>query len=66
MKQTEIQWCHSTINPVMGCDGCELWSPPGKIKVVMIATIQSLQQAQPESETCTSQIPDKHSQTSTQ
>src|SRR5437667_10775831 len=25
MKITEIQWCHSTVNPVMGCDGCELW-----------------------------------------
>jgi protein gp37 len=25
MKNTNIQWCHSTINPVMGCTGCELW-----------------------------------------
>lgn len=25
MKKTNIQWCHSTVNPVMGCDGCELW-----------------------------------------
>jgi hypothetical protein len=25
MKYTNIQWCHSTVNPVMGCDGCELW-----------------------------------------
>ena len=25
MRITPIQWCHSTINPVMGCDGCELW-----------------------------------------
>ena len=23
--QTKIQWCDSTVNPVMGCDGCELW-----------------------------------------
>src|SRR4051812_42951992 len=23
--QTEIQWCDSTVNPAMGCDGCELW-----------------------------------------
>lgn len=22
---TPIQWCDSTANPVMGCDGCELW-----------------------------------------
>lgn len=27
MKRTAIQWTHSTINPVMGCDGCELWRP---------------------------------------
>ncbi len=32
MKKTTIQWCHSTVNPVMGCDGCELW--PGKGKIV--------------------------------
>lgn len=25
---TEISWCDSTVNPVMGCDGCELWTPP--------------------------------------
>ena len=37
MKKTNIQWCHSTVNPVMGCDGCELW--PGKAQVV--AGIQS-------------------------
>jgi len=24
-KKTTIQWCDSTINPTMGCDGCELW-----------------------------------------
>lgn len=23
-KYTAIQWCFSTVNPVMGCDGCEL------------------------------------------
>jgi protein gp37 len=22
---TKIQWCDSTVNPTMGCDGCELW-----------------------------------------
>ena len=25
-KETDIQWCDSTVNPSMGCDGCELWS----------------------------------------
>jgi protein gp37 len=24
-KNTAIHWCDSTCNPVMGCDGCELW-----------------------------------------
>jgi protein gp37 len=25
-KNTAIHWCDSTCNPVMGCDGCELWT----------------------------------------
>lgn len=24
-QKTKIQWCDSTVNPGMGCDGCELW-----------------------------------------
>lgn len=28
-KETKIEWCDSTINPISGCDGCEL-SIPGK------------------------------------
>jgi protein gp37 len=24
---TKIQWCDSTVNPTMGCEGCELWNP---------------------------------------
>lgn len=24
-KDTDIQWCDSTVNPNTGCDGCELW-----------------------------------------
>jgi hypothetical protein len=24
MKNTPIQWCHLAINPVMGCDGCDI------------------------------------------
>ena len=23
--KTKIQWCDSTVNPTMGCDGCEIW-----------------------------------------
>ena len=30
-SHTKIQWCHSTVNPVMGCGGCELFPPPGEV-----------------------------------
>lgn len=26
-KTTKIQWADSTVNPTMGCQGCELWGP---------------------------------------
>ena len=29
--KTKIQWCHSTVNPIMGCGGCELFPAPGEI-----------------------------------
>ena len=29
--ETKIQWCDSTINPIMGCVGCELFPPPLKV-----------------------------------
>ena len=25
-KHADIEWCDSTLNPQMGCDGCELWN----------------------------------------
>ncbi|MEI6493687.1 MAG: DUF5131 family protein [Verrucomicrobiota bacterium] len=28
---TTIQWCHSTINPIMGCLGCELFPEPAEV-----------------------------------
>ncbi len=28
--KTKIQWCDSTCNPTMGCDGCELWTKSRK------------------------------------
>ena len=28
---TPIQWCDSTVNPIMGCAGCELFLGPGAI-----------------------------------
>lgn len=30
-KITDIQWCDSTINPIMGCSGCELFPPPSQV-----------------------------------
>ena len=29
-QTTKIQWCDSTVNPVMGCSGCELWNADRK------------------------------------
>lgn len=31
-QTTSIEWCDSTVNPVMGCDGCELWDAAGKVR----------------------------------
>lgn len=30
--KTLIGWCDSTVNPVMGCDGCPLWPTPAALK----------------------------------
>jgi len=30
---TNIQWCDSTVNPTMGCCGCELWNPVNETKI---------------------------------
>jgi protein gp37 len=29
---TKIQWCDSTCNPTMGCEGCELWNAKTGVK----------------------------------
>lgn len=29
-QNTAIQWCDDTVNPTMGCDGCELWGADRK------------------------------------
>jgi len=31
MLNTSIQWCHSTVNPIMGCSGCELFPSPSQL-----------------------------------
>ena len=35
MNGTSIQWCHDSVNPVMGCTGCELWPSRSKIIVIL-------------------------------
>jgi hypothetical protein len=42
MKLSQIQWCHGTLNPVMGCDGCELAPPSGTIRHEFIAALSRL------------------------
>jgi protein gp37 len=29
---TKIQWTDSTVNPTMGCEGCELWNPKTNVR----------------------------------
>ena len=47
MKNTLIQWSHSTVNPVMGCPGCELWPRPGQIISKMVASAVSSGSSEP-------------------
>jgi len=42
MKKTAIQWCHSSVNPVMGCHGCELWTPAAAIVSELTTFVSSL------------------------
>jgi protein gp37 len=45
MRVTPIQWTHSTINPVMGCNGCELW--PAQSRLLQLVTEAILAFANP-------------------
>jgi protein gp37 len=29
--KTSIQWCDSTVNPIMGCNGCELYPKASEV-----------------------------------
>jgi protein gp37 len=31
--KTKIEWCDSSLNLMMGCDGCELWRPEQAVRV---------------------------------
>lgn len=37
--KTKIQWCDSTVNPIMGCAGCELFPSPGKVLAAIDAAV---------------------------
>lgn len=39
-KSTKIQWCDSTVNPIAGCGGCELYPAPAEITTVIDGAIQ--------------------------
>ena len=45
MKDTKIQWCDSTVNPVMGCQGCELWPTIAKILAALAVLIANIGRA---------------------
>jgi protein gp37 len=37
--KTQIQWCDSTVNPIMGCAGCELFPSPAKVLAAIDAAV---------------------------
>jgi len=42
MKDTKIQWCDDSVNPVMGCDGCELWPTIPQIRKAVDQSVRQL------------------------
>jgi hypothetical protein len=46
MQNTKIQWADTTVNPVMGCDGCELWPSAEKARDAIVSAIGQLGQWQ--------------------
>jgi hypothetical protein len=49
-QNSSIQWCDSTINPLMGCDGCPLFPPsPG---VLVKGLVETLVQVDYDREAC--------------
>lgn len=39
-NKTPIQWAHSTANPAMGCDGCELYPTTGVIRIKVLDVLR--------------------------
>jgi len=46
-QHTPIEWCDSAVNPVMGCDGCELWIPDRGVKHCYAGTIHKIRAGNP-------------------
>jgi len=42
MLKTKIQWCHSTVNPIMGCGGCELFPTPAEVLSAIDAALSKV------------------------
>ena len=38
-ESSDIQWCDSTCNPVMGCDGCELWPKNAAVRKALVGEL---------------------------
>ena len=41
-QKTKIQWCDSTVNPTMGCSGCELFPTPARVIEEINAAVSAL------------------------
>lgn len=41
-QHSGVNWCDSATNPVMGCDGCELWMPERGVKHCYAGTLHQL------------------------
>lgn len=41
-RETKIEWCDSTLNLQMGCDGCELWNPAAGVKHCYAGTLTNI------------------------
>lgn len=46
-KGTSIEWCDDSDNPVMGCDGCELWIPEKGIKHCYAGSLHQIRAGNP-------------------
>lgn len=44
--KTSIEWCDSSVNPVMGCDGCELWMPEKGVEHCYAGTLHKMRGGQ--------------------